>query len=244
MRMTRKLSPLRIGCSKRSEAAASLTARKLMLACALVLAGSVAAQAQFSGPALRLPSQPNQVQTPAVTSDLLTGQSPDLVILPGDALTIRIFGSTDFSPLVTVGSDGTVQIPLIGVVQVSGLSITRAEDLIARRLIEAGMYKAPAVTIQVTEAAGQFVSIEGEVKSQIVPISGQRRLLDVLAFAGGLPPTASHLLTILRPGVEKPIVVDLGTDPARSAQANIAIFPRDTILVSRGGRGVYAGRVP
>jgi polysaccharide export outer membrane protein len=50
-----------------------------------------------------------------------------------------------------------------------------------------------------------------------------------------MPPTASHVITILRPGVEKPIVVDLGTNPEKSAQADIAILPGDKILVSRVG---------
>ena len=57
----------------------------------------------------------------------------------------------------------------------------------------------------------------------------------MLAAAGTLPPTASHVITILREGQEKPIVVDLGTDPARSAQADIQILPGDKILISRVG---------
>jgi polysaccharide export outer membrane protein len=52
---------------------------------------------------------------------------------------------------------------------------------------------------------------------------------------GGLPTTASHIITINRPGVAQPITVDLGTDPAKSTEANIPIFPRDTIVVPRVG---------
>jgi len=69
----------------------------------------------------------------------------------------------------------------------------------------------------------------------VVPIIGERRLLDVLAAAGGLPATASHVITINRPGLDQPIVVDLGTDPARSALANIPIFGGDTIVTARVG---------
>ena len=162
-------------------------------------------------------------------------RSPDQRIIPGDVLTIRIYGSIDFSPIVKVGSDGDVQLPLIGIVNLGGLSIPRAENAIAARLVAAGMYRHPSVSVQVTEFSSQFVTIEGEVKGSIVPVNGERRLLDILAIAGGLPPTASHVVHILRPGLDAPIVVDLGTDPARSAQANIAILPRDTILVSRVG---------
>ena len=52
---------------------------------------------------------------------------------------------------------------------------------------------------------------------------------------GGLPPTASHIITINRYGAAEPIVIDLGTDPAKSALINIPIFPRDTIIVPRVG---------
>ena len=50
-----------------------------------------------------------------------------------------------------------------------------------------------------------------------------------------MPVTASHVITVVRPGVEKPIVVDLGTDPTKSAQSDITILPGDKIIVSRVG---------
>jgi polysaccharide export outer membrane protein len=76
--------------------------------------------------------------------------------------------------------------------------------------------------------------VVGEVHA-VVPVVGSRRLLDVLAVAGGLPPTASHVITISRAGVAEPIVVNLGTDPLRSSLANIPIFAGDTIIISRIG---------
>jgi polysaccharide biosynthesis/export protein len=47
--------------------------------------------------------------------------------------------------------------------------------------------------------------------------------------------TASHTITINRPGVAQPIIVDLGTNPATSALSNVPIFARDTIVVARVG---------
>jgi polysaccharide export outer membrane protein len=57
----------------------------------------------------------------------------------------------------------------------------------------------------------------------------------VVGGGGGLPNTASHVITINRPGVPEPITIDLGVDPAKSALADIPIFPRDTIIVPRVG---------
>jgi polysaccharide export outer membrane protein len=66
-------------------------------------------------------------------------------------------------------------------------------------------------------------------------VEGRKRLFDVLSAAGGLPGTASHVITIDRPGSPQPIVVDLGTDPTKSANANVPVFPGDTIIVPRVG---------
>jgi len=66
-----------------------------------------------------------------------------------------------------------------------------------------------------------------------VPVSTERSLKDVLLTAGGLPPTASHTVKIVRAGLPEPIVVELGTDLATSQTANIAVRPHDIIQISR-----------
>lgn len=212
--------------------AAGLLARAIALL--VLLFGASLLPAQFSGPALTVPQQANTVATPTTDLALLTQTAGDVTIVPGDVLTVHIFGVLDYMPVVRVNADGKVQLPLIGEVAVSGLTSTQAANLIAARLVDAKMYINPQVGIQVTESAGQFATVSGEVHA-IVPINGSRRLLDVLAVAGSLPPTASHVITILRPSVKEPIVVDLGTDPLRSAKANVPILPRDTIIISRVG---------
>jgi polysaccharide export outer membrane protein len=90
------------------------------------------------------------------------------------------------------------------------------------------------VTIQITEGPNAVVTVTGELHS-VVPIAGSRRLLDVLSLAGGLPASASHIITIHRPGDDEPISVDLGVDPLTSQMADVPIFAGDTIVVSRIG---------
>jgi polysaccharide export outer membrane protein len=202
----------------------------------LVLLASLAGgmQGQFSGPAVVVSPQSNILQAPTTDQAILNPMIEDRPIAQGDLLTVKIFGTTDFTPAFRVTVDGMVQLPLIGVVHVAGLTVTEAEDLIAQKLVAAGMYKDPQITVQVTEAASQFATVSGELHA-VVPLTGSRRLFEVLAAAGPLPVNASHVITILRPGQPKPIVIDLGTDPTRSAEGNIQILPRDTILISRVG---------
>jgi polysaccharide export outer membrane protein len=191
-------------------------------------------QGQFSGPAITVSPQSNILQAPTTDQAILNPQIEDRPIAQGDLLTVKIFGTSDFVPAFRVTVDGMVQLPLIGVVHVTGLTVTQAENLIAQKLVDAGMYKDPQITVQVTEAASQFATVSGELHA-VVPLTGSRRLFEVLAAAGPLPVNASHVVTILRAGEPKPIVIDLGTDPTRSAEANIQILPRDTILISRVG---------
>ena len=96
------------------------------------------------------------------------------------------------------------------------------------------MYRSPQVTLQVTESVSQTATVAGEMHG-VIPIAGQRRLLDVISAAGGLPATASHTITINRPGLERPIIVNLGSDPSLSSEANVPVLPGDTVVVSRVG---------
>ena len=198
----------------------------------LLLVSCSASVAQFSGPG-------PTIQTPStatVTTDraLLFPAARDPILAVGDLIQIRVFEQPDYTPEVRVGADGSVLLPLIGTVNLSGKTVSQAERIIEQHLIDAQIYRSPQVTVQLVEGPNQISTVVGEVHA-IVPIVGSRRLLDVLATAGGLPPTASHVITISRPGVAEPIIVDLGTDPLRSGLANIPIFAGDTIIISRIG---------
>lgn len=193
-----------------------------------------AANAQFSGPALGISEPVNPPMTPTTDPAILYPASRDIVLEQGDLLTVQVYGTADYAPSVRISLDGTVQLPLIGSLHIEGLTLHQAENLIAARLTSAGMYRDPQVTIQLTEAPNQVVTITGEMHG-VIPVAGEKRLYDVLSAAGGLPATASHTITINRPGLPQPIIINLGTNPSKSARANVPVFPRDTIVVSRVG---------
>ncbi len=201
--------------------------------CILGLCSGVA-KAQFSGPSLGASTPVNRPVTLTTDPAILFPAEREIHLAPNDVITVHLYGAQDYAPVAKVSLDGSIQLPLIGTVRVEGLTIHEAEHLIAERLVTAGMYRNPQISIQLTESPNQIATITGELHG-VVPVIGQRRLFDVLAAAGGLPPTASHIITIQRAGVAQPIVIDLGTDPAQSDKANIPIFPRDTIVVARTG---------
>lgn len=209
--------------------------RSLLFVCLiamLIVASSSTGLAQFNGPGPTLQTP----TTATVTTDraLLFPPNRDPILSPGDLIQIRVFDQGDYNPEVRLAADGTVLLPLIGTVDLNGKSVSQAERTVEQRLIDAQIYRNPQVTIQLVEGPNQAATVVGEVHA-VVPIIGSRRLLDVLATAGGLPATASHVITISRPGVAEPIIVDLGTDPLRSGLANVPVFAGDTIIIGRIG---------
>lgn len=207
---------------------------RLIAVSLLLLFPALPAKGQFSGPALGATTPVNAVVTPTTDPAILYPASKDIHIGAGDLIAVHLYGAADYTAPVRVSLDGMVQLPLIGIVTIQGLTLHEAEKRIADQLIAAGMYRNPQITIQLIESPNQIVTVTGEVHG-IVPLLGDKRLFDVLAAAGGLPPTASHIITINRPGLDQPIVVDLGVDPARSKFADIPLFAKDTVVVSKVG---------
>jgi polysaccharide export outer membrane protein len=207
----------------------------LAIAASLLLCLSAGpAQAQFAGPSLKSAPTANLPMHPTTDPAILYPPYRGVHLEGGDLLSFHLYGAPDYAPTVRVSQNGSIELPLIGAVKVGGLELEEAQDLVAERLKSAGMYLDPQVTIQIVESPHQVVTVMGEVRG-ILPLAGQKRLYDVLAALGGLPLTASHTIAINRPGVPEQIVIDLGTDPAKSALANVPIFAQDTIIVPRAG---------
>ncbi len=225
----------RAGTFRIGRVAGSVSSRRWLAITAVLLLcvclGS--ARAQFTGPSLGSSASVNLPMPPTTDLAILYPPPREIHLGHGDLLSVHLF-ATEYQVTVRVSLDGSIQLPLIGLVHVEGLSLHEAQDLIAERLRNAGMYRDPQVSIQITESPNQVVTVTGELHG-ILPLVGQKRLFDVLAGVGGLTPTASHTITINRPGVDQPIIVDLGTDPAKSARADVPIFAQDTIVVARVG---------
>jgi polysaccharide biosynthesis/export protein len=102
-----------------------------------------------------------------------------------DLLEIQVFGVDQLTRTVRVNSLGQVSLPLIGNLEVGGLTAQDAETLIAARLTETYLQR-PQVSLFIKEFTSQRVTVEGAVnKPGIYPLRGQTTLLRSLAIAGG-----------------------------------------------------------
>jgi polysaccharide biosynthesis/export protein len=155
----------------------------------------------------------------------------------GDLLKVSVFGVPEFDQEVRVSGSGTISLPLINEVHVAGLSTEQARELVQKRLIEGGFMRHPQVSVLEKEYATQGVSVLGEVmKPGVYPLLGSHRLFDLISMAGGTTPKAGTVVTVTHQGHPKePVSINWSTDPSKSNEANVAIVPGDTIVVSKAG---------
>jgi polysaccharide export outer membrane protein len=159
---------------------------------------------------------------------------------PGDLINVRLYSVPEYGTTLRLSADGTGQLPLIGTLQLGGFTIEKAQIKIEELLKSAGMYRDPHITITLGEFddTQNSVLFTGELHGR-VPSRRAHTLAEALNIQGGLPTGASSVVSIVRPGVDEPILVDLGTTAKDLSKANIPLQPKDTIFVQRAG-AIYA----
>jgi polysaccharide export outer membrane protein len=173
-----------------------------------------------------------------------TADDYETLVGGGDLLRISVFGVKDFDVDARVSARGSISVPLIGDVQVAGLTTDEAQAVIEKRLIDGQFMLHPEVSVFTKEYATQGVSVLGEVqKPGIYPMLGSHGLFDVLSMAGGTTPKSGPTVTIShRSHPNEPVLVKL-VDIGQSASANSEILPGDTVLVSKAGIVYVVGDV-
>jgi uncharacterized protein involved in exopolysaccharide biosynthesis/protein involved in polysaccharide export with SLBB domain len=167
-------------------------------------------------------------------------------IAPGDSLDVSEFHTPEFHSEVRVGQEGTVTLPLIGIVPVAGLDEQGAARAIEKALIDKRMLLHPLVSVTVTVYVGEDVSVLGEVaRPGVYPYTLHHRLLDLVSAASGLTPNAGRLVNIYRRDDAKTphaVVLDPGGTDA-GGDHNPELSPGDTVQVSRAGLVYVIGAV-
>lgn len=106
-------------------------------------------------------------------------------IHPGDTFQISIYNQPTLTSTILVAPDGTVSLPLGGIVKLSGMNLEDATNLLEKKLSK--YLKSPLVTLSPQNVSGFYFTIAGRViKPGNYTVSlGQTRLLDAIALSGG-----------------------------------------------------------
>jgi polysaccharide export outer membrane protein len=191
---------------------------------------------------------PAMAAAPVPANAPATAAAPLVQIGPGDTITLSVFGQPDMSGAINIADDGTVSIPLVGSVQVGQLSPQEASKRIEEAFRKADVLVDPHVTLTVTQARNQRVSVLGDVTNPgRYVIDATSSPLDVLALAGGVKESGSDTAFVIRrqdDGTSRRIPLNLRA-LARSGSADDlpTLRPGDVLLVPPAEEYFVTGEV-
>ena len=162
---------------------------------------------------------------------------------PLDVLVITSYDQADLTGKFTVETDGSFTYPLIGRVRAGGLTLRAVEKLIQQDLVAGGFFKAPQITVSIEQYRSQKIHIVGEVRAPgTYPISGDMRLVEVLALAGSTTPMASGEVVIVHESNTSDRV-DLRELENGDLTQNVPLMNGDTLFIQRAENVYVFGQV-
>src|SRR5450755_1313190 len=125
----------------------------------------------------------------------------------GDVVKMSVYQNPDLSIEARVSEVGQINVPLIGAVTISGLSVSKAQQLIEKLLRDGGFVLKPQVTIQTVQIRSSQISILGQVgKPGRFPIEiVGSKVSEMIAAAGGVLPGGADTVTLVGTRNGKPI---------------------------------------
>jgi polysaccharide biosynthesis/export protein len=161
-----------------------------LLACALAGVGNAAQPAtpRAAPPAVQ-PAAP-----PAAPSAI------EPVLGPGDTVRVIVAENPDLTTEGRLSQRGSLGMPLLGEVALTGRTLTKAAEFIASELLRNRYVRNPHVSVSLIEARSQRVQILGHVAKpgQYALDGTNNHLTDILALAGGRTAEGSDVVVVTR----------------------------------------------
>ena len=144
----------------------------------------------------------------------------------GDLLTISVYENPDLKTNVHVPEDGYIPFPLLGNVQVKGLTVLQMDSLITKGLAERYIID-PQVTVIITEYHLRNVYVTGEVRRPgEYPFEDGLTVRKAISLAGGFTEKAAKNKLVLTRIIE-------GQETSFPIQIDDQIQEEDILTVKR-----------
>jgi polysaccharide export outer membrane protein len=174
-------------------------------------------------------------------------QAAEILLGPGDVVRLSVYGSPDLSIETRVSENGNITVPLLGQVAVGGMPVAAAEKKVGDLLEKGGYLKKAQVNMLITTLNSQQVSVLGQVnRPGRYPVEGKRKVLDLLALAGGIAADGGDLVSLVRTrnGKTTRETIDV-IDMVRKGELDhdYEVAAGDIIFVERAPRAYVMGEV-
>jgi len=133
------------------------------------------------------PQIPAAESTPGAPAGATSPTQPEYVLQPFDLIQVVVFQETDMERQVRLSQESTVTLPLIGTVNLKGMTIHDAQNRI-RDLYARDYLVNPQINITVLEYSKETVTVLGSVNAAAaitIPPEQTLMLLDAIGRAGG-----------------------------------------------------------
>src|SRR5450631_1550499 len=150
-----------------------------------------------------------------------------------DTFDVRVYGETELSGMFRVATDGTVDYPLAGRLQVTGLRTGEIQELLVSKLKDRYL-KEPQVIVTIKDRNSQKISVLGQVsKPGQVGYYPNMTIVDAIASAGGFTGIAAKNSVNLRREVAGKIQTHIlpVADISEGRSPNIMVLPGDVLVV-------------
>jgi len=202
---------------------------------------SLFAAAMVAG--LSLLSAPSQAQSPVLTPAQAQAQSDvrrEYILGSGDVIRVTVFQNPDLSLETRLTETGSISYPLIGAVQLGGLSVQAAEKALADGLRNGNFVKSPQVSVLVTQVRGHQASALGQLNRPgryPLEVAGMK-LSDLIALAGGVATGGSDIVTLAGSRDGKPFRYEFDLPSLFGPEARVS----DPVV--QNGDVVFVDRMP
>jgi polysaccharide biosynthesis/export protein len=158
----------------------------------------------------------------------------------GDVVRMTVFQQPDMTTETRVSETGTITIPLLGPVDVAGLTSKQVESRIGDLLKAKGFVRDPQINLTVVQFKSRQVSVLGHVNrpGRYSLEEGAYYVTDLIAIAGGQAADAADTVTLVR--LRDGNVITLQLDIPALFRSNGALSNPEAM----GGDTIYVDRYP
>ncbi len=167
----------------------------------------------------------------------------------GDQVRISVYGQPELATEGQINTDGTLEVPLLGAVNIAGRSSGDAAKLIAEGYQTGNFVKSAQVNLLITQYRSHVVSILGKVnRPGKLVLEGSTSLTQAIAWAGGVADSGSERLILVRTdanGRQERREYDLQKLMGREAEASPVVWLQDgdTLYIPHADRFYVSGEV-
>jgi polysaccharide export outer membrane protein len=172
-------------------------------------------------------------QPPRRTSNSGDLAAPEDRVGIDDTFDVRVYGETELTGTFRVATDGSVDYPLAGRIQVAGLRTGQIQRLLVDRLKDKYL-KDPQVVVTIKDRNSQKISVLGQVaKPGQVVYYPNMTIVDAIASAGGFTGIAAKNSVSLRREVAGKIESHTYpvADISEGRSPNVMVVPGDVLVV-------------